>query len=44
MDREKSSLVLGLALLIAGIVVLGFVLVSVLGLAANPGPALLCDS
>jgi len=40
MDRERSSLYLGLALLIAGIVVLLFVLVSVLGLAANPGPFL----
>jgi hypothetical protein len=40
MDREKSSLYLGLALLIAGIVVLALVLVSVLGLAANPGPFL----
>jgi hypothetical protein len=40
MDREKSSLYLGLALLIAGIVVLVLVLVSVLGLAANPGPFL----
>jgi len=38
MDREKSSLFLGLALLIAGLVILVLVLVSVLGLAANPGP------
>ena len=37
MDREKSSLYLGLALLIVGVVVLAFVLASVVGLAANPG-------
>jgi len=40
MDREKSPLILGLALLSAGIVVLAFVFASVLGLAANPGPFL----
>ncbi len=38
MEREKSALYLGLGLLIAGIVVLMFVLVTVIGLAANPGP------
>lgn len=38
MDRERSSLYLGLGLLTAGVVVLAFVLVSALGLAANPGP------
>ncbi len=38
MDREKSSLYLGLGLLVAGIVVVALVLASALGLAANPGP------
>ncbi len=37
MEREKSSMFLGLGLLAAGIVILILVLVSVLGLAANPG-------
>ncbi len=38
MEREKSSLFLGLGLLIAGIIVLMFVLASVVSLAASPGP------
>ncbi|HEV8595816.1 MAG TPA: PKD domain-containing protein [Thermoplasmata archaeon] len=37
MEREKTSLFLGLGILIAGIVVLMIVLASVLGLASNPG-------
>ena len=40
MEREKSSMFLGLGLLAGGIVVLLFVLVSVIGLASNPGPFL----
>src|SRR3990170_1407208 len=37
MEREKSSMFLGLGLLAGGIVVLLFVLGSVIGLAASPG-------
>ena len=38
MDRERSSLYLGLGILTAGIAILAFVLVTVIGIAANPGP------
>jgi hypothetical protein len=40
MEREKSSMFLGLGLLAGGIVVLLFVLGSVIALAASPGPFL----
>src|SRR2546422_9649796 len=36
MDRERSSLYIGLAVLVSGIVVLLAVLASVIGLASNP--------
>ncbi|TLZ51814.1 MAG: PKD domain-containing protein [Methanobacteriota archaeon] len=38
MEREKSAMFLGLGLLATGIVILMFVLATVLGIAANPGP------
>ena len=40
MEREKSAMFLGLGLLIGGILILMFVLTTVIGLAANPGPFL----
>src|SRR3970040_655862 len=40
MEREKSAMFLGLGLLIGGILILMFVLTTVIGLAAKPGPFL----